>query len=241
MDFWLRNGIFAIILSVIAYFLLANQELLIAIGDSVIGSSQTESQQPIGTAEKGQTTTVDKGKKVSEPKESTNKAADGLSRFYANLHGSDDNEDGPQIRNGVVYLPEPKGNLELLLEAKAMVTRPLKENWRSDKKSLPFRTGQTLLQKMTEYAENEGLEVIWRLNRDLLIKDPFRINKDILQTAYQLGMALHGYFPEGVDVYFCYKQRSIVFQTGPHEYMADNCKLLQSRSSLVNSREGRRY
>lgn len=235
MNFWVRNGILALALSILAYFLLVNQELMKSLTSEMTQDSTNSSST---TAEPVKV--IDKGKEVNVPKESKNKAAQGLSRFYANLHGTDEDE-GPVIRNGVVYLPDPKGNIEKLLEAKAMVTRPLKENWRSDKENRPFRTGQTLLQKMMEYAEEEGLEVIWRLNRDLLIKDPFRINKDILQTAYMLGSALSGQFPEGVDVYFCYKQRTIVFQTGPHEYMADNCKLLTSESSLSNDRNDRRY
>ena len=240
MNFWLRNGIFAIFLSILAYLLLANSELLLSLSDdlsSELTSSETETEVQAETAP-----TIDK--QVIEPPQrtkkpvatSSNKAADGLSRFYATLRGADDDDKGPKIRNNVVYLPEPRGNLEKILTAKAMVTRPLKKNWRGSQESRPFRVGSTLLQKLVEYAEQDGLEIMWRLNRDLIIKDPFRINKDILQTAYQVGMAIHGHFPEGVTVYFCYKQRTIVFNSGDNEFLAKECRLLTSSSSYSSDR-----
>ncbi|MFD2167956.1 TcpQ domain-containing protein [Thalassotalea euphylliae] len=236
MNFWVRNIIFAAVLSGLAYFLLANHELLLALAE---GSGEQEASQPVQT---GEAATADTKKEVIEPpqrskkKLSSNKAAEGLSKFYANLHGYGEEDDGPKIRDGVVYLPDVKGDMEKLLEGKAMVTRPLKPNWRGTKESRAFRTGQTLFQKLSEYAEQDGLEVMWRLNRDLLIKDPFRINKGILDTAYQIGVAISGYFPEGVKVYFCYKQRTIVFDDGNSEYLSDQCRLLTSKQQQQQSR-----
>ncbi|MCH2055767.1 MAG: toxin co-regulated pilus biosynthesis Q family protein [Thalassotalea sp.] len=235
MNFWVRNGIFAIILAVAAYFLLANQELLVTLTGDVITSNDKEAATSAQGA--AQQSSIDDT--PLQPKASlktSNKAAEGLSTFYANLRGMDEDDDGPKIRNGVVYLSEPKGDITKLLEAKAMVTRPLKSNWRGDIESRPFREGQTLLQKMIEYAEKDGLEIIWRLNKDLLVKNPFRINKDVLQTAYQVGIGINGHFPEGVDVYFCYKQRTIVFQSGPYEYLEKNCRLLTSEPPNNNAR-----
>jgi len=235
MGFWFRNGIFAVILSVLAYFLLANHELLMSINDEF--TLEVESPEPKKEEAPQEKATVVEPPQASKKtlNRSKNKAAEGLSRFYANLHGTDE-DDGPKIRNGVVFLPDPKGPLEDTLEAKAMVTRPLSKNWRSDVENRPFRAGNTLLQKMVEYAEKDGLEIMWRLNRDLLIKDPFRVNKDILQTAFQIGNAISGHFPEGVQTYFCYKQRTIVFNSGPSEYLSKECKLLTSKSSLSKGR-----
>ncbi|NMP32258.1 hypothetical protein HII17_11825 [Thalassotalea sp. M1531] len=240
MNFWLRNGIFALILSILAGFLLVNHELLMTISDDF--TLEIDSPEEAQTAEPAKEETIDK--EVIEPPQqskksltkSKNSAAEGLSRFYANLHGTDDDEDGPKIRNGVVFLPEPKGDLEKVLEAKAMVTRPLRKNWKGSVENRPFRKDQTLLQKMIEYAAQDGLDVMWRLNRDLIVKNPFRINKDILQTAYQIGNGIRGHFPEDVIVYFCYKQRTIVFNHGPSKFLAKECNILTSKSQYSSSR-----
>jgi hypothetical protein len=213
MLFWIKNITFLIILVILAYFLVANEELLfsetVATPEAVVEKPKTEKAKP------------------AEKKKSTNSAAEGLSRFYANLHGSDD---GPRIRNNIVYLPEPNGDLVEILEARRMVTRPLLKNWRGTVDNRPFRKGQTLYQKLVEYAEQDGLEVIWWLNRDFLVKDPFRINKDIVNTAYWVGKAIGGHFPDGLSSYFCYKQRTLVLIEKELSYLDEECLLLPQKS-----------
>ena len=230
MNFWVRYGVLGILLSGLAYYLLANHELITSLAENTLGEAEATPEQ-VTPAESNTPATTPP---VTEPPQhakkpltsSKNKAAEGLSTFYASIHGPSEKGDAPKIRNNVVYLPEPRGDLAKLLETKTITTSPLKKTWQGSIESRRFRTGATLFQKLVEYAEQDGLEVMWRLNRDLVIKDPFRINKDILATAYQLGIALDGHFPEGVDVYFCYQQRTIVFQTGEQDYLTENCRLL---------------
>ena len=112
-------------------------------------------------------------------KENTNAAADGLSRYYANLHGEMDGK-GPKIRNNIVYLPDPEGDLAQILEERRLITRPLRRSWTGSTDNHPFRLGETLYQKLSEYTKNNDLELIWWLNRDFLVKGPFRINQNII-------------------------------------------------------------
>jgi Toxin co-regulated pilus biosynthesis protein Q len=221
MNFWIRTTIFGVILLGLAYFLFANQESLFEIIES------TEAEMSV----EGAATATKKEKVVQQPREfakkalkTDNAAAQGLSRFYANLHGEYGEE--AKIRNNIVFLPDPTGNLTEILEAKAKITRPLRVSWRGNTEARPFRKGETLFQKLSEYAENEGLEVLWWLNKDLIIKDPFRINKELLYTAYLIGNAVQGHFPNGVVAYFCYNQRSIVIIEEDIEYLQKECELL---------------
>ncbi|NQZ21204.1 MAG: TcpQ domain-containing protein [Colwellia sp.] len=219
MSFWIRNIIFGSVLIALALLLIDNQALLF----TAIEKENTKSEDVVAIDP------ADKAKIKKSPstiiKKSSNAAADGLSRFYANLHG-DDNSKGPRIRNNIVYLPDPKGDIVKLLEARRMVTRPLRKNWRGSNENYPFRLGETLFQKLSEYANSEGLEVIWWLNRDFIVKDPFRINKDIIKTAYQVGKAVEGHFAEGINVYFCNQQRALVLIDLPIPYLDEECILL---------------
>ena len=236
MNFWIKNIVFGGLLIGLATYLFLEQE---AIMDFVDSAEQFQDDVIQSTKEN----TASNEKVIEEPTqhrkkniESDNAAAKGLSRFYANLHGEFGEE--AKIRNNVVFLPEPNGNLEEILTAKAMVTRPLKPTWRGRTESRPFRKGQTLFQKLTEYAEDEGLDVIWWLNRDLIIKDPFRINKEMLYTAYMIGNAVQGHFPNGVTSYFCYKQRAIVLVEHDLEYLQEECSVLDPENL---KRTNRRY
>ncbi len=223
MNFWLRNIIFGAILIALAFLLFDNQELLFSTLED-----KTQEPQEVSVIDPGKKATIKK--EIPRPiKKAKNAAADGLSRFYANLHGDDDGK-GPRIRNNIVYLPDPKGDIVKILEARRMVTRPLRTNWKGTNKNHPFRLGETLFQKLSEYANKEGLEVIWWLNRDFIVKDPFRINKEIIRTAYQVGKAVEGHFSEGVNVYFCNQQRALVLIDLDITYLNDECILLPVKS-----------
>ncbi|WDE04225.1 hypothetical protein SG34_023225 [Thalassomonas viridans] len=228
MKFWLPKIIFGLILISLAFFLLKNQDFIFAPSDR--GGQVAEIELPVQQRESTSikdTTIKPQTRAVS--KESSNAAAEGLSRFYASIN-SDLGKKGPRIKNHVVYLPDPKGDIDKLLEARRLVTRPLRANWQGDKESRPFRVGQTVFQKLSEYAEDNGLQVIWWLNRDFLVKDPFRINKNIIDTAYQLGKGVEGHFENGVSTFFCYRHRTLVLIDLPTEYIKKECTLLKSKT-----------
>jgi hypothetical protein len=225
MSFWLRNIVLAAILIVLAYLLFDNQEALFSMaeqgaeeGSDLIAGDSSSTQSPV----KNPTP------KTSN-KKSSNAAADGLSRFYASIN-PDMSSKGPKVRNNIVFLPDPSGNLVKILEARKMVTRPYRKSWHGNVESRAFRTGQTILQKLTEYANQEGLEIIWWLNRDFIIKGPFRIEKNILETSFQLGRSVEGHFENGIKVFFCYRHRTLVFIDDPIDYLTAECTILQSKS-----------
>jgi len=224
----LRNILLGIALLGLAYAFFANQDMFLSTDEP------TEAELIISTAEDGSTENETGVKpEVTVPKEeekisSKNSAADGLSNFYASIR-ADMDDDGPKIRNNVVFLPDPKGSLEKILEARRMVTRPLRKTWKGTKDNRPFRKGETLFQKLSQYANDDGLEVIWWLNRDLVVKDAFRVNKTVIRTAYQIGKALEGHFPDGLTSYFCYQQRALVLIEGQMEYLDKECTALKTR------------
>lgn len=231
MNFWLRNIILGLFLIALAWGFFANQDFLLSlegsqskVDESTISTSDTATENISGQQPKS------KAKKYQQGRSSTNAAAIGLSKFYANLHGDMD-EKGPKIRNNIVYLPDPKGDLEKLLQAREMVVRPYKKNWQGSIESRPFRRGETLNQKLSEYTEKDGIELIWWLNRDYVVKDPFRVEKDILLTSFQVAKAIEGHFESGLSIFFCNRQRAIVvIESGPQAFLEEECILLESKA-----------
>jgi hypothetical protein len=223
MNFWLRNIILGTILIGLAAALVLNQELLFSLSQDA-ADDITEVSADIHAEQVAQINVESTEKSVVRPTKTKNAAADGLSRFYANLHG--DNDKGPKIRNNIVYLPEPKDDLEQVLEARRLITRPLPKSWTGETDSHPFRLGETLFQKLSEYSQDNGLEILWWLNRDYLVKDAFRVNKNILSTAYQVGKAIEGHFQNGLSIFFCNKQRAIVIIEYSIPYLSNECILL---------------
>lgn len=237
MNFWMKKIVAGLALAIVAFVLLANQEFIRTFFNT-FNDDFPEKTEQVTTVEKNtiQVTQTAKTKPDRAIKETgeivksikkTNSAADGLSRFYASISPNMD-ENQPRIRENIVYLPKPKHDLVKLLQARKKMTSPLPKNWQSPVDARPFRQGETLYQKLSEYANSQGLEVMWELNRDFLVKDAFRINKDILVTAYQVGKAIEGHFENGVNIYFCYQHRTIVLTDQQENYLNDECKKLSS-------------
>lgn len=232
MSFWIRNLIFGTILAGVAYALLANMDMISEFASGFTGSS-SEAVVEEAPKEEFKTDTTPNAKPEPQSRSersSTNKAAEGLSNFYASIRPGLDGK-GPVVRKNVVYLNEPQGSLEDILEARKMITRPYRKSWRGDVSSRPFRTGETLYQKLAQFGEEQGLEVVWWLDKDFIVKDPFRINKNIVRTAYQVGKAVEGHFENGIDVYFCHQHRNITLISGGNSYLAQNCTLLNSQNA----------
>jgi hypothetical protein len=232
MIFWIRNIFFAVILIGLAYTFLNNQDLFLSLNDSP-ATKETATKTVAPKKEKVNPTPTEP-KAVAKPQYQQNRkldnaAADGLSNFYAKIYGDGVGSKGPKVRNNIIFLPEPYGNIVDILKEREMAVRPYKANWQGTTTSRPFRKGETLYQKLSEYAEVDGLEIIWWLNRDFIIKDYFRIEKNILKTAYQIGEAVSGHFPEGINSYFCYRQRTIVFINEAPEYLKDECLFLRPK------------
>ena len=152
MGFWIRYLVFGIVLAVAAYFLLVNKEMLKFIVETFSGGDEPVAEQMVDTPE-SENKTIEEKPKV-KAKKSTNAAAEGLSRFYASINPNFDDNKGPRIRENIVYLPAPKGDLTKILQARKKVTRPLRKNWRGDTSPRPFRAGETLYQKLSEYLQS---------------------------------------------------------------------------------------
>jgi len=216
MGFWIRNAILAVVLIGLAVAFFLNKDLLLALDQEEVQASTTKVESDKDTA--------DGTKKPKKKPKDTNAAADGLSNFYAKIYGSKKDR---KIRNNIIYLPDPQGDLVEILQAREMIVRPFRKDWSGTKASRSFRKGETLYQKLSEYSADDGLEIIWWLNRDLIVKDAFRINKNILKMASQIGNAVAGHFPEGINSYFCYRQRTLVLVSEPPTYLDEECILLR--------------
>lgn len=231
MTFWIRNLIFGAILAVIAYVLLANMEMISEFASDFTDGAEKSMEETVEESFKTDTApTVKPEPESRSERSSSNKAAEGLSNFYASIRPGLDGK-GPVIRKNIVYLQEPDGSLEDILEARKMITRPYRKNWRGDKENRPFRTGETLYQKLDQYAQQQGLEIVWWLDKDFIVKDPFRIDRNIVRTAYQIGKAVEGHFENGIDVFFCHEHRNITLISGESAYLSQNCMLLDSSNS----------
>jgi hypothetical protein len=162
---------------------------------------------------------MDNGEYLLKKTES-NAAAKGVSSFYASIR--DASKQLIDDKN-VVLLDEPNQNLNILLERRAKVVKPSSPNWRGQEKARRFEKGETLKQVMSQFADQEGIVLIWNLNRDFIVKDNFRVDDNFVSTLHQVGRAIDSEFEYDVFTYYCHKERSAVITENPTLYIQQHC------------------
>ena len=163
---------------------------------------------------------------VYKKSEKTNAAADGLSLFYANIRAAAErssNED-----EYVIELDMPSTDLNSALQQRSKSVKPSTTKWRGEVKSRRFVEGETLKTIMKQYADEEGIEFLWYLHKDYIVKHNFRVEDNFVATLYQLGKAIDSDFEYEVKAYFCHNQRAAVITEKPSQYVRDNCILAKA-------------
>jgi hypothetical protein len=117
MGFWIRNAIVAIVLIGLGVAFFINKDLLL---------SSDQNEPEAATAQvKTENDPTKSPQKPGSPQKKANAAADGLSNFYAKIYGEKEDR---KVRNNVIFLPEPQGDLVEILQAREMMVRPYRKS-----------------------------------------------------------------------------------------------------------------
>lgn len=163
---------------------------------------------------------------VVDMKETTNAAAQGLSRFYASLR-TQINKSNERDKY-VLKLPAPDINIDAALIERTKIVEPSTPNWAGELMPRRFENGSTLRRVLSDYAREEDIVLYWYLSKDYVVKDHFRVDSNFNSTLYQVGRAINDDFESEVYTFFCYKQRAAVITELPSEYVRENCRRLKN-------------
>lgn len=105
--------------------------------------------------------------------------------------------------------------------------KPVSTRWVGEHKHRSFKAGNTLREAITNYAQLEGMQVLWELDKDFIIKHHFQMNSTVIESFTQIASAVDGSFQSDVHAYLCPKQRSLVITERADKYLLDNCRRLQ--------------
>ena len=119
--------------------------------------------------------------------------AGNMSIFYTDYLLSSDplQEELGDFVIGVKIPNKPLG--ERLQKMESLQKAPL-NGWVGEQKHRTFKAGSTLRSAITDYAQSEGIQVIWELDRDFIIKYPFQIDDSLLGSLKMIGKAIDAHF-----------------------------------------------
>lgn len=154
-------------------------------------------------------------------KQTTNAAAEGLSRFYASIRNKASiNKDRD---NFVIKLEKPTLNINRALHQRSFVVKPMPSSWSGEIGPRRFQRDSTLRTVLTQYANNEGITLFWYLDKDYVIKDHFRIDSSFNSALYRVGRSINDDFENEIHTFFCPNQRAAIITELPTEYVRSNC------------------
>ena len=184
--------------------------VLVIIAGVLIYMLQTQDQEPVpqGQAEE---------KSVSR----------GLSEFYRNFRMSAFDPAKDEQGDFVLDIAGVDPNLDNKLAQMSSQTRPVEKNWTGEHKYRTFQEGNTLREAISQYAQAEGMQVIWNLEQDFVIKHQFQLDNTVAGSLAKIASAIDSSFEGQVKAYLCAEQRSLVVTAQETEFLTTNCRLVR--------------
>ena len=115
--------------------------------------------------------------------------------------------------------------LDMRLKKMSSELKPVSSGWVGEHKFRTFEAGTTLRTAISQYAEEEGMQVVWDLEEDFVVKHQFQMDDTIIGSVADIAKAIDANFNGEVKGYFCPKQRSLVFTANESDYINRECRL----------------
>lgn len=148
----------------------------------------------------------------------------GLSEFYSEFRMSATDplkeEQGDFVLDTAGVDPDLDGTLEKM----ASKTRPVDSNWTGEYKFRSFDEGNTLREAISQYAQDEGMQLIWNLEQDFVIKHQFQLDNTIAGSLAKIASAIDSSFEGEVKAYLCAEQRSLVVTAEETDFLKSQCE-----------------
>ncbi len=126
----------------------------------------------------------------------------------------------------IVKLKDTSNQLEDTLLDRTNTVPPLEANWRGKALQRRFQPGSKIRDEMTAYADTEGIELLWTLPRDYVVKHYFHTEGDYLTTLKEIATAIAPDFESPILVYFCPNERAAVITDKTNTFVQSSCQRL---------------
>ncbi len=160
--------------------------------------------------------------------ETKKSVSSGLTDFYSTHRMSSSKPFQDDIGDFVMELNEPEESLNDRLRSMESLQKPLSDSWVGEYKHRSFKAGSTIREAITGFAQSEGLQVIWELNKDFVVKHHFQMDSTVTGSMGKIASAINSSFEGEVRAYLCPKQRSLVITEKTTPYLLQNCSRINS-------------
>lgn len=148
----------------------------------------------------------------------------GLSEFYRDFRMSSTDPLEDEQGDFVLDIASVDPNLDSKLAKMSSQTRPVEKNWTGEHKYRTFAEGNTLREAISQYAQAEGMQLIWNLEQDFVIKHQFQLDNTVAGSLAKIASAIDSSFEGEVTAYLCAEQRSLVVTAEETDFLKNQCR-----------------
>ena len=167
---------------------------------------------------------------------SENPVAKGVAKFYAEVRRAVQ-PGSTRLDDYTIELPESVTSVSQRLEERAMKVTPGSPTWQGKVQKRSFKENDTIKTALENFARAEGVEVIWDLKYDYIIKNHFAEQSDLKSLVDKVARVVSTDYSGNVYSYFCPKERSIVISDKKDDYFEQSCVTTKSTSQLIKERQ----
>lgn len=154
-------------------------------------------------------------------------AAQNFTNFYEQIRYSlDATKD--RSKEFIINLPDTSDQLTDTLSARTNTVPPLAAKWTGTSVQRKFSAGSKIRDEMSGFADAEGIELIWTLPRDYVVKHYFHSEGDYLAALRDIAAAIAPDFQTPVLVFLCHKERAAVITDKNNPFLESHCTHLNA-------------
>ena len=168
---------------------------------------------------------------VKDPNRSKHKMADGVAKFYSTFRKPFMDE-ATKLDEYTIKLPEDGDSVFDQLQYRSMQVKPADKNWTGENKKRSFEENGTIKTALESFGNAEGVQVIWDLKYDYIIKNHFVEQVNFKELIDKISRTVNNDYDGHVKSYFCAMERAIVITDQADRYVTNNCDLTTSKRRL---------
>ncbi len=153
---------------------------------------------------------------------SENPVAKGVAKFYAEVRQAI-KPGAERLNDYTIKLPEPDMPMGQQLSSLDGKVEPASTNWRGASIKRSFKQNDTLKTALEQYAKKEGVELIWDLKYDYIVKNHFTESGNLKSLASKISSVVNADYDGEVTTYFCKDARALVITDKSDEYIQKKC------------------
>ncbi|GAB2996825.1 TcpQ domain-containing protein [Psychrosphaera aestuarii] len=156
-------------------------------------------------------------------KTSENAVAKGVAKFYAEVRQAL-KPGAERLNDYTIKLPEPEQSMVQQLASLDGTVEPASDNWQGASIKRSFKQNDTLKTALETYARTEGMELIWDLKYDYIVKEHFTESSDFKSLVNKISSVVSGDYSGQVKTYFCKDARALVITDKTDTYISKHCQ-----------------